>query len=76
MRSTTIAVEFDDLDEIAIERALIGDGIALAQLTRVEQLEVVRRLTEQGQSIADIAARLATSTATVSRRRASLCACA
>lgn len=76
MTSTATAVAPDDVDEIAIERALSGDGIALAQLTHAEQLEVVRRLTEQGQSIADIAARLATSTATVSRRRAALCACA
>jgi DNA-binding NarL/FixJ family response regulator len=66
--------DFDDVDEIAVERALVGDGVALAQLTQAEQLEVVRRLTEQGESIADIAARLATSTATVSRRRAALCA--
>lgn len=74
MPAKNTSPDFHDVDEIAIERALAGDGIALAQLTQAEQLEVVRQLTEQGESIADIAARLATSTATVSRRRAALCA--
>ena len=65
-------INYDDADEIAIERAVAGDGISLRQLTRVEQLEAVRQLTERGESLSKIARRLATSTATVSRRRAAL----
>ncbi|MHA3700717.1 hypothetical protein ACXR2U_00915 [Jatrophihabitans sp. YIM 134969] len=59
----------DDIDEIAVERALAGDGIRLEQLTRNEQYEVVRRLTERGESIRAIADRLGTTMRTVSRRR-------
>jgi DNA-binding NarL/FixJ family response regulator len=59
----------DDLDEIAIERAVAGDGMRLEHLTIAEQKEVVRRLTEQGKSIRDIADQLATTKRTVSRRR-------
>ncbi|WP_236832573.1 helix-turn-helix domain containing protein [Blastococcus sp. KM273128] len=62
----------DDLDEIAIERALAGDGVRLEHLTPAEQDEVVRRLTERGKSIRDIAQQLATTKRTVSRRRASI----
>lgn len=58
-----------DLDEIAVERAVAGDGMRLQDLTPAEQTEAVRRLTERGQSIRDIADQLATSTGTVSRRR-------
>ncbi|SFF61759.1 helix-turn-helix domain-containing protein [Blastococcus tunisiensis] len=61
-----------DLDEIAIERALAGDGIRLEHLTPAEQDEVVRRLTERGKSIRDIAQQLATTKRTISRRRASI----
>lgn len=62
----------DDLDEIAIERALAGDGVRLEHLTPAEQDEVVRRLTERGESIRDIAQQLATTKRTISRRRASI----
>ena len=64
----------DVLDEIAIERALAGDGIGLAQLTRAEQDEAVRRLTEHGRSLREIADLLATTTRTISRRRKALAA--
>ena len=64
----------DDLDEIAIERALAGDGVRLEHLTSAEQEEVVRRLTERGKSIHDIAQQLATTKRTISRRRASISA--
>lgn len=59
----------DYLDEIAIELAVAGQGIRLDRLTPAEQDEVVRRLTDRGASIRDIAAQLATTTRTVSRRR-------
>jgi transposase-like protein/lambda repressor-like predicted transcriptional regulator len=59
----------DDIDEIAIELALGGHSIRLSQLPPTEQDEVVRRLTENGKSVRDIAEQLATSTRTVSRRR-------
>jgi hypothetical protein len=59
----------DYLDEIAIELAVAGEGIRLDRLTPAEQDEVVRRLTNRGSSIRDIAAQLATTTRTVSRRR-------
>ena len=62
----------DDLDEIAIERALAGDGVRLEHLTPAEQDEVVRHLTERGKSIRDIAQQLATTKRTISRRRASI----
>lgn len=61
----------DDLDEIAIERAVAGDGIRLEDLTPAEQEEVVRRLTQRGKSIREIADQLATTKRTVSRRRES-----
>lgn len=59
----------DDIDEIAIELALTGRSIRLSQLPPAEQDEVVRRLTDSGKSVRDIAEQLATSTRTVSRRR-------
>lgn len=59
----------DDIDDIAVERAVAGDGISLEHLNPAEQAEVVRRLTERGKSIRDIADQLATTTRTVSRRR-------
>lgn len=64
----------DDLDEIAIERALAGDGVRLEHLTPAEQDEVVRRLSERGKSIRDIADQLATTKRTISRRRAAISA--
>lgn len=61
----------NDIDEIAVERALAGDGVVYDDLTSAEQEEVIRRLTARGKSIRDIAAQLATTKRTVSRRRAS-----
>jgi hypothetical protein len=61
----------NDIDEIAVERALAGDGVLYDDLTSAEQEEVIRRLTAHGKSIRDIAAQLATTKRTVSRRRAS-----
>ncbi|MDT0262301.1 hypothetical protein [Jatrophihabitans lederbergiae] len=58
-----------DIDGIAIERAVAGDGVRLDQLTPAEQAEVVRRMTERGKSIRDIATQLSTTRRTVSRRR-------
>jgi hypothetical protein len=62
----------DDVDEIAVERALAGDNIFYDDLTPVEQQEVIRRLSARGSSIRDIAAQLGTTKRTVSRRRAAL----
>ena len=62
----------DELDEIAIERLLAGDGVRLEYLTPAEQDEVRRRLTGRGKSIRDIAQQLATTKRTISRRRASI----
>ena len=59
----------DEVDDVAVELALLGHTVRLAQLTTHEQDEVVRRLTERGKSLRDIAAQLSTSTRTVSRRR-------
>jgi len=59
----------DYLDEIALELALAGDGIRLEHLTPAERHEVIRRLTERGKSIRDIADQLATTKRTVSRHR-------
>lgn len=67
----TGASQENDMDEIAVERALAGDHITYDDLTRAEQQEVVRRLTARGNSIRDIAAQLGTTKRTVSRRRAS-----
>jgi hypothetical protein len=70
--STIMPPGRDDIDEIAVERALAGDGVVYDELTSAEQQEVVRRLTARGRSIRDIANQLATTKRTVSRRRASL----
>ena len=59
----------DHIDEIAVERAVAGDGVLLGDLTPAEQTEAVQRLTKRGKSIRDIADQLATATRTVSRRR-------
>jgi hypothetical protein len=61
-----------DIDEVAVERALAGDGVTYDKLTRAEQRIVVARLTGRGRSIRDIAAQLSTTKRTVSRRRACL----
>ena len=61
----------NDMDEIAVDRAVAGDHITYDDLTTVEQQEVIRRLTARGSSIRDIAAQLGTTKRTVSRRRAS-----
>ena len=57
----------EELDEIAIERAISGD--LTVPLTRAEEAEVTRRLTAQGCSIRTIADLLGTTTRTVSRHR-------
>jgi hypothetical protein len=62
----------NDIDEIAVERALTGDHISYNELTPGEQQEVIRRLSARGTSIRDTAALLGTTKRTVSRRRASL----
>lgn len=59
----------EDVDEIAVERAIAGDDIRYADLTAAERDQVVHRLTERGRSIRDIAAQLATTRQRVSRRR-------
>jgi len=69
---TAQPLPYDDIDEIAVERAPAGDHIAYDDLTPVEQQEVIRRLSERGTSIRDTAALLGTTKRTVSRRRASL----
>ena len=62
-----------DIDEIAVERAVAGyHRVRLQDLTRAEQDEVIRRLTEHGKSVRDIADHLATTERTVCRRRAAL----
>ena len=66
-------IQLDDApDEIAIERAIAGDGIRMEHLTAAEQDEVVRRLTQRGRSIRDIADQLSTTKRTVSSRRGSV----
>ncbi|MCV2489779.1 helix-turn-helix domain containing protein [Geodermatophilus sp. YIM 151500] len=62
----------DDIDEIAVERALAGDNITYDDLTSVEQQEVIRRLSARGTSNRDTAAQLGATKRTISRRRASL----
>jgi DNA-binding NarL/FixJ family response regulator len=62
----------DGVDDIAIERAIAGDGIRLANLTLTEQQVVIAQLTQRGRSIRDIARQLDTNKRTVSRRRASI----
>jgi hypothetical protein len=56
-----------DIDEIAVERAMDGDHVPL---TPAERDEAVRRLTNSGYSVRQIAERLGTTTRTVMRRRA------
>jgi hypothetical protein len=61
----------NEIDEIAVERALAGDGVFYHNLTSAEQQEVIQRLTAGGKSIREIATQLNTTKRTVSRRRAS-----
>lgn len=65
--ATGAETDDEDLDEIAIERAMAGD--ATVTLTRAEQIEVVSRLSDNGLSIRAIAEQLRTSKRTVSRHR-------
>ncbi len=60
-----------DVDEVAVMRAMTGEGVAL---NAAEQAEAARRLTAQGVSLREIAARLRLSIRTVSRRRAATAA--
>lgn len=60
----------EDLDEVAIERALARDGVTLRDLNRAEQCLAVDTLTHRGLSISQIADVLCTTPRTVSRRRA------
>lgn len=59
----------DEIDPIAVDRAVAGDAIRLEGLTAAEQAEVVRRLTQRGRSIREIAEQLATTERTIVRRR-------
>jgi hypothetical protein len=59
-----------ETDDIAIERALAGDGVSYDQLTPAEQRAVVALLTDRGRSIRDIATQLRTTKRTISRCRA------
>jgi hypothetical protein len=68
-RPTVARPPVDGVDEIAVERAVAGDGLRYADLTAAEQAQVIYRLTERGRSIRDIAAQLATTKRTVSRHR-------
>lgn len=55
------------LDEVAVERAMNGDPVAL---TKAERAEVVRRLTARGLPVRQIAERLHTTSRTITRVRA------
>lgn len=59
----------EDLDDIAVERAMTGDRVAL---TGAERDEVVRRLTARGLPVRQIAERLHTTPRTVTRLRSSI----
>jgi len=58
----------DDLDEVAVERAMAG-ALTITDLNAAEVDEVVRRLTGRGHSLREIAQHLRTTSRTVSRRR-------
>lgn len=55
------------VDEVAVERAMLGDPV---KLTKTERAEAVRRLTAAGVGAAQIGARLGTTHRTVQRDRA------
>lgn len=59
----------DHLDEVAVERAMAGDRVAL---TKAERAEVVGRLTERGLSVRQIAEQLHTTSRTITRVRSSM----
>jgi hypothetical protein len=59
----------DDLDEIAIERALADDGVLYDHLTPAERQAVVTLLSARGRSIRDIARQLQTTKRAVARRQ-------
>lgn len=56
----------DDVDEVAVQRAVAGDRIAT---TRAERIEATRRLAASGMSDAEVAARLGVADRSVSRWR-------
>jgi DNA-binding NarL/FixJ family response regulator len=56
-------------DQEISEMTATPTSTRLTALTAAEQAEVVRRLTERGKSLRDIADQLATTTRTISRRR-------
>lgn len=62
-----LSIDPGPLDEIAIERAMAGDGV---HLTRAERREAVRRLTALGYSARSISDRLSITTRSVNRLRA------
>lgn len=62
----------ESVDDIAAERAATGDHTIT--LTAAEELEVVRRLTQNGRSTRQIAELLDTSSSTISRRRRQIAA--
>nr|WP_243851376.1 helix-turn-helix domain containing protein [Modestobacter marinus] len=59
----------DDVDEVAIERALAGDGVVYDKLTPTEQQTVVALLSARGRSIRDIATQLQTTKRAVASHR-------
>ena len=71
MPTQTLLAEMGKFNEELMKAGIMlaGDGLRLEHLTLAEQNEVVRRLTERGKSIRDIADQLATTKRTVSRRR-------
>lgn len=60
--------DIDDVDEVAVERAMAG-ALPVFDLNAAEVDEVVRRLTGRGHSLREIAQQLRTTSRTVSRRR-------
>lgn len=73
-RRTDLPRDPVDIDEIAVERALAGDGVQLRHLTPSERRVVIHYLTTRGQSLRDIADRLATTPRTIARHRARMIA--
>lgn len=57
------------VDEVAVERAMLGHRV---RLTARERREVVRALTARGASAREIAERLHTTSRTVQRQRSAL----
>lgn len=67
----SLGEEGDEIDEVAVERAMAGERIAL---TAAEQAEAIRRLADAGLSDRRIALLLGTSARTVARRKKSTAA--